>query len=159
MKTTEVNKKIIGRRCKCIFTGLLVTGVIEDTTEDKYTVSVKVRFDTPQQWGDELYSYDWSFGRKADGFGSLKYLELLPDKTTFDTMVVTFGEAIGTLDGIFEDVKTWGVCSLKGWIDSYESTRFTPIDVDKAVITSEYNMECVKEWLEHNTPVKNILIG
>ena len=40
MKTTEVNKKIIGRRCKCIFTGLLVTGVIEDTTEDKYTVSV-----------------------------------------------------------------------------------------------------------------------
>ena len=74
MKTTEVNNKIIGRRCKCIFTGLLVTGVIEDTTEDKYTVSVKVRFDTPHQWGDELYSYDWSFGRKADGFGSLKYL-------------------------------------------------------------------------------------
>ena len=50
MKTTEVNKKIIGRRCRCIFTGLLVTGVIEDTTEDKYTVSVKVRFDTPHQW-------------------------------------------------------------------------------------------------------------
>ena len=158
MKTTEVNKKIIGRRCKCIFTGLLVTGVIEDTTEDKYTVSVKVRFDTPHQWGDELYSYGWSFGCKADGFGSLKYLELLPNKTTFDTMVVTFGEAIGILDGIFEDVKTWGVCSLKGWIDSYESTRFTPIDIDKAVITSEYNMECVKEWLEHNTPVKNIII-
>lgn len=80
MKTTEVNKRIIGRRCKCIFTGLLVMGVIEDTKEDKYTVSVKVRFDTPYQWGDEFYSYDWSFGRKADGFGSLKYLELLPDK-------------------------------------------------------------------------------
>ena len=29
MKTTEVNKRIIGRRCKCIFTGLLVTGIIE----------------------------------------------------------------------------------------------------------------------------------
>ncbi|RHO65576.1 MULTISPECIES: DUF6956 domain-containing protein [Bacteroidales] len=159
MKTTEVNKKIIGRRCKCIFTGLLVTGVIEDTTEDKYMVSVKVRFDTPHQWGDELYSYDWSFGRKADDFGSLKYLELLPDKTTFDAMIVTFGEPIDTLNDIFEDVKAWGVCSLKGWIDSYESTRFTPIDVDKAVITSEYNMECVKEWLEHNTPVKNIIIG
>ena len=102
MKTTEVNKRIIGRRCKCIFTGLLVTGVIEDTTEDKYTVSVKVRFDTPHQWGDEFYSYDWSFGRKADGSGSLKYLELLPDKTTFDAMIVTFGEPIGTLDAIFE---------------------------------------------------------
>ena len=74
-------------------------------------------------------------------------------------MIVTFGDPIGTLDGIFEDVKTWGVCCLKGWIDSYESTRFTPIDVDKAVITSEYNMECVKEWLEHNTPIKDIIIG
>ena len=159
MKTTEVNKKIIGRRCKCIFTGLLVTGIIEAVEENEHSVQVKVRFDTPHQWGDELYSYDWSFGRKADGFGSLKYLELLPDKTTFGAMIVTFGDPIGTLDGIFEDVKTWGVCSLKGWIDSYESTRFTPIDVDKAVITSEYNMECVKEWLEHNTPIKNIIIG
>ena len=73
--------------------------------------------------------------------------------------IVTFGDPIGTLDTIFEDVKTWGVCSLKEWIDSYESTRFTPIGTDKAVITSEYNMECVKEWLEHNTPIKNIIIG
>ena len=90
MKTTEVNNKIIGRRCKCIFTGLLVTGVIEAVEENEY-------------------------------------------------------------------VKTWGGCSLKGWIDSYESTRFTPIGADKAVITSEYNMDCVKEWLEHNTPVKDIV--
>ena len=144
MKTTEVNKRIIGRRCKCIFTGLLVTGIIEAVEENEHSVQVKVHFDTPHQWGDELYSYDWSFGRKTDGFGSLKYLELLPDETTFDAMIVTFSDPIGTLDGIFEDVKTWGVCSLKGWIDSYESTRFTPIDVDKAVITSEYNMECEK---------------
>ncbi|WP_455550440.1 DUF7258 domain-containing protein, partial [Bacteroides pyogenes] len=26
MKTTEVNKELIGRRCECIFTGLMVTG-------------------------------------------------------------------------------------------------------------------------------------
>lgn len=51
MKTTEVNKELIGRRCECIFTGLMVTGVIEDTQEDKYTAGVKVRFDTPHQWG------------------------------------------------------------------------------------------------------------
>ena len=50
MKTTEVNKELIGRRCECIFTGLMVTGVIEDTQEDKYTAGVKVRFDTPHQW-------------------------------------------------------------------------------------------------------------
>jgi len=24
MKTTEVNKKLIGRRCECIFTGMMV---------------------------------------------------------------------------------------------------------------------------------------
>lgn len=26
MKTTEVNKNLIGRRCECIFTGMMVTG-------------------------------------------------------------------------------------------------------------------------------------
>lgn len=51
MKTTEVNKRIIGRRCKCIFTGLLVTGIIEAVEENEYSVQVKVRFDTPHQWG------------------------------------------------------------------------------------------------------------
>lgn len=156
MKTTEVNKKIIGRYCECMFTGLMVTGVIEAVEDDKYTVSVKVRFDQPHQWGDELYSYDWAWGRKTDGFGSLKYLKLLPDKAAFQTMIVTFGETIGTLDSIFEDAKTWGVCSLQGWINSYESTRFTSIGEHTAVITSEYNMDSVKEWLEHNTPIKSL---
>lgn len=32
-----------------------------------------------------------------------------------------------------------------------------PIGIDKAVITSEYNMDCVKEWLEHNTPARDIV--
>lgn len=54
MKTTEVNKKLIGRRCECIFTGLMVTGVIEDTEENEHTIEVKVRFDHPHQWGDDL---------------------------------------------------------------------------------------------------------
>ena len=31
--------------------------------------------------------------------------------------------------------------------------RFTAIDSHTAVITSEYNMECVKTWLERNTPI------
>ena len=44
MKTTEVNKELIGRRCECIFTGLMVTGVIEDTEENEHTKEVKVRF-------------------------------------------------------------------------------------------------------------------
>ena len=36
---------------------------------------------------------------------------------------------------------------------SYESTRFTATDSHTAVITSEYNMECVKEWLQRQTPI------
>ena len=61
MKTTEVNKNLIGRRCECIFTGMMVTGVIEDIEENKYSVNVKVHFDKPQQWGDDLYTEDWAW--------------------------------------------------------------------------------------------------
>ena len=50
MKTTEVSKELIGKRCECIFTGMMVTGVIEDTEENEYSVNVKVRFDHPHQW-------------------------------------------------------------------------------------------------------------
>lgn len=55
MKTAEVNKKIIGRHCKCIFTGLLVTGAIEAIKENEHSVQVKVRFDTPHQWGMNFF--------------------------------------------------------------------------------------------------------
>ena len=51
MKTTEVNKNLIGRRCECIFTGMMVTGVIEDIEENKYSVNVKVHFDKPAHRG------------------------------------------------------------------------------------------------------------
>ena len=42
---------------------------------------------------------------------------------------------------------------MKEWIDNYESSRFTAIDRHTAVITSEYNMECLKEWLEKYTSI------
>ena len=64
MKTTEVSKDLIGRRCECIFTGMMVTGVIEDTEENEYSVNVKVRFDHPHQWGDVFYTEDWAWGAR-----------------------------------------------------------------------------------------------
>ncbi len=73
--------------------------------------------------------------------------------TTYKTLIVKFSEPIAVLDGIFDDAEAWGVSSLKEWIDSYESTRFTAIDSHTAVITSEYNMECVTEWLKRKTPI------
>lgn len=77
MKSTEVNDSIIGKRCKCIFTGLMVTGVIENINRAQYTAEVKVRFDEPHNWGGELYESDWSFARLHDEFGSLHHLEII----------------------------------------------------------------------------------
>lgn len=39
---------------------------------------------------------------------------------------------------------------------SYESTRFTQIGKCKAVITSEYNIESVREWLKKNTDIETL---
>lgn len=72
---------------------------------------------------------------------------------TYQTIIVKFKETITELNGIFCDVQFWGVTTLKEWIDDYESTRFTQTDSHTAVITSEYNMECLKEWLERCTPI------
>ena len=73
--------------------------------------------------------------------------------TTYQTLIVKFSEPIAALDGIFDDAQAWGTDTLKGWIDDYERTRFTATDSHTAVITSEYNMECVKEWLQRQTPI------
>lgn len=160
MKTTEVNKNLIGRRCECIFTGMMVTGVIEDIEENKYSVNVKVHFDKPQQWGDDLYTEDWAWGRKTDEFGMLHHLRLLADEPDFQTMTVIFGEPISRIDrSVFEDVETWGVSSLQGWINSYESVRFVAINDHTAVITGEYNFEQVKVWLEKNIPIQSLKIS
>ena len=72
----------------------------------------------------------------------------------YETIIVTFAEPICMLDGFFDDPEAWGVETLKEWVDSYESTRFTPIDEYRAVITSEYNTTSVREWLD-----KYMLIG
>ena len=79
-------------------------------------------------------------------------------KNTADyrTLIVTFAEPIRVLDSYFDDVEAWGVASLKEWIDSYESTRFTQTDEHTAVITSEYNMTSVRAWLVWHMPIANI---
>ena len=73
------------------------------------------------------------------------------NEVAYQTLIVKFSEPITALDGIFAEA--WGVDTLKGWIDNYESSRFTAIDSHTAVITSEYNMEWLKEWLERCTPI------
>ena len=75
------------------------------------------------------------------------------NEVAYQTLIVKFSEPIMVLDGMFDDAEAWGVDTLKGWIDNYESSRFTAIDSHTAVITSEYNMEWLKEWLERCTPI------
>ena len=74
-------------------------------------------------------------------------------KAAYQTLIVKFSQPIKVLDGIFDDAEAWGVETLKGWVEDYESSRFTAIDSHTAVITSEYNMEWLKEWLERCTPI------
>lgn len=152
MKASEVNRELIGKRCKCIFTGLMVTGTIEDIRITEYTAEVKVRYDEPHRWGDDTYKYGWSHARLSDEFGSLHHIEIIDDG--YRTIRVCFSDSIREIDQRFaQDYKTWGVVNLKEWIDNYESSRFTQIGNRTAIITSEYNMENIKEWLLNNMPV------
>ena len=89
--------------------------------------------------------------------GSLQYPHLLTESSSpdYETLIVTFAGDILTLErDIFDDPQTWGAATLKEWIDGYESTRFTQIGKCTAVITSEYNMASVREWLEKNTDIE-----
>ncbi len=74
----------------------------------------------------------------------------------YDTLIVTFSDPICVLDRMFSDADAWGTDTLKGWVEDYESTRFTQINEHTAVITSEYNMPCVKEWLTHCTTIADM---
>lgn len=44
MKTTEINQSIIGKRCECMFTGIMVKGIITEIEDCKYSVNVKVDY-------------------------------------------------------------------------------------------------------------------
>lgn len=110
-----------------------------------------------QRWGNEILHSGWAHGDKDDESGSLKYLRLLPEpvRPDYETLVVTFGEPIRTLERrIFDDPQAWGVSTLKEWIDGYESTRFTQIGDLTAVVTFEYNMASVREWLARHTEIE-----
>ena len=75
-------------------------------------------------------------------------------ETNYNTLIITFRETIQELNHLlFDTPQECGVSTLKEWIDCYESTRFTQIGENRAVITSEYNMPYVMEWLQQNTSI------
>lgn len=157
MKTNEVNPTIIGRHCLTMFAGEMTPGIIKEISITKHEAHVKVLFDEPQHWHDSLFYSDWAVGYREDESGSLKFLTLseVNETSPYETIFVTFAESILNLDAFFDD-PAWGTSTLKGWIDSYESSRFTQTSPQTAVITSEYNMKSVREWLERNMPIVEI---
>lgn len=77
------------------------------------------------------------------------------EEPKYETLRITFEEPISKTDEMFDDADYWGATSLKEWVESYESTRFTAIDDCTAIITSEYNMENVEEWLRKNIEIED----
>lgn len=77
MKVSQVTESAIGKRVKGIFTGLEVTGIIEDIEHTEYNAAVKIKLDNPVQWGDDLYESYWSSGRKSDEFGNLHHTQFI----------------------------------------------------------------------------------
>jgi hypothetical protein len=75
---------------------------------------------------------------------------------SYETIKVSFTDSIGNIDKMFDNAEKWGASNLKEWIDSYESTRFTQIGKNTAIVTSEYNMDFVREWLKTHISINNI---
>ena len=70
MKTTEVNQRIVGRKCIGITFGEKVEGIITAIEENDSTITVY--FDhKPIRWGDYVYTNSCNWARKRDQFGSL----------------------------------------------------------------------------------------
>ena len=61
-------------------------------------------------------------------------------KPIYQTMKVVFAEPIRALNEMFSDTQSWGVSTLKEWIDGYESPRFTAIDGHTAIINTIWNV-------------------
>jgi hypothetical protein len=89
---------------------------------------------------------------------SAKCTEILPLSITlndcimeknYETLRITFNKPLTEIDKEFEEEKEmFGVESLKEFIDGYESSRFTQISETEAIITSEYNMNHIVDWIE-----------
>lgn len=155
MKANEVNEELIGKRCKCIFTGLMVTGTIEDIQITQYTAEVKVRYDNPHRWGDDWYEEGWASARLSDDFGSLHHLGVID--AAYQTVRVRFEQPIVEIDRLFvQDYSTWGVVNLKEMVDGFESSRMTQINHNTAIMTSEYNMDNLEQWLAKHTAIISI---
>lgn len=67
----------------------------------------------------------------------------------YETLRITFNKPLTEIDQEFdEENEMFGAGSLKEFIDGYESSRFTQLSETEAIITSEYNMSYIVEWIK-----------
>lgn len=52
---TVTNKNNIGKKCQCYMLGEKTNGVISDIKGE----SIKITFDEPINWGDDIFEYGW----------------------------------------------------------------------------------------------------
>lgn len=77
MKLENLTTELIGKKVTTVFTGLKVTGVVTNVTENEYAVEVDVKLDRGVNWGGDVYTKSSVFMRKCDGWGSAMHLELI----------------------------------------------------------------------------------
>jgi hypothetical protein len=88
----------------------------------------------------------------------INYTPIENPESNYETIKITFAQPIRSINKMFDDTEHWGVANLKGWVESYDSSRFTQIDERSAIITSEYSMQYVEEWLMKNIGMDSIEI-
>ena len=71
--------------------------------------------------------------------------------TSYKTLIVRFNSPIAVIDEVFNDAAYLGVGNLKDGFAVSERPVSNEITKKTTIITNENNIECVREWLEHNT--------
>lgn len=77
MNTSEINNTLIGKRVNGIFTGMKVTGTIIAIVNEQYSIGVRIKLDTPVQWGSDTYTEYESTGRRCDGWGNIQNTHII----------------------------------------------------------------------------------
>jgi hypothetical protein len=73
-------ESLVGKKVECCVTGLTVQGVVTEVKEDAHCYMITVDHkETPVNWGKDVFTVAYISQRKCDGFGSVKYLEIIED--------------------------------------------------------------------------------
>lgn len=65
----------------------------------------------------------------------------------YETLIIYFVSEKSIIDEMTKDLVSM---NFEEWINDYESSRCTWVDDWTCVVTSDYNMEYIKEWFFRN---------